>query len=82
MNNIPSIQENLTELEKTLQSTFLPIKPSQNFVGDLHTRLKKSTVFQKQEQIAYALLATAGGLITGLIVFLIGKLILNEQIKT
>ena len=75
-------QNNLFDLEKKLKSTLLPIKPSENFVGNLHSRLNESTIFHKQERMAFTLLTIEGGLLTGLIIFLLGKWLINKPAES
>jgi len=73
MNEYPSADDDLIALETALKSRFHPIKPDQQFVGNLRNRLESSPMIQKQRRTAYVLITTAGGLLFGLIIFLIGK---------
>ncbi len=73
MKKIQFIQNDLIDFENTLKSTLIPIKPDHSFVGSLQSRLQESTILYKQERLAYILLAIAGGLLTGLVIFLIGR---------
>ena len=73
MNDIQSIHDDLLALERSLKSKFHPIKPDQQFVGNLRARLEDSPNYQRQRKAAYIFMTTAGGLLVGLIIFLIGK---------
>jgi hypothetical protein len=46
-------------------------------VGNLRSRLENSPIFLKQRRTAYIFITTAGGLLFGLIIFLIGKELLQ-----
>lgn len=72
----------LIALEDLLRARFQAIKPDQQFVGILHTKLENSPILQKQRKVAYVLMTTAGGLLLGLIIFLIGKGFLQESRST
>ncbi|HOE70738.1 MAG TPA: hypothetical protein PKZ33_06685 [Brevefilum sp.] len=73
MKDHPSASDELLALERILKSRFHPIKPDQRFVGNLRSRLENSPRYSKQHKTAYIFITTAGGLLFGLIIFLIGK---------
>lgn len=68
----------LLALEHALRSRLHPIKPNQEFIGSLHTRLESSHIYQEQRKTAMVLLSTAGGLLVGLVIFLIGRGMLQD----
>lgn len=74
-----SINDDLLAFERSLKTKFQPIMPDQQFVGNLHTRLERSSIYQQQRRVAHILITTAGGLLFGLIIFLIGKGLLQES---
>lgn len=78
MKEIQTNNEELLALEQSLRSKFRPIKPDQKFVGDLRSRLEDMPVYQQQRRTAYFMLSAAGGLLVGLVIFLIGRGILQE----
>lgn len=73
MKDHPSASDELLALERILKSRFHPIKPDRRFVGNLRSRLENSPRYSKQRKTAYIFVTTAGGLLFGLIIFLIGK---------
>lgn len=79
MKGIQPTNHDLMDLEQLLKSRFQSIKPDQQFVGNLRTKLENSPIYQKQRKMAYILMTTAGGLFLGLIIFLIGKGMLQES---
>lgn len=79
MNEHESTYEELIALERSLKSKFHPIKPDQQFVGNLRARLESSPDYQQQRKAAYIFITMAGGLLFGLIIFLIGKGLLGES---
>lgn len=73
MKDILSNNEDLLALEQSLKAGLYPVSPDQKFVGNLRTRLEDSPIIQQQRETAYFLLSIAGGLLVGLMVFLIGR---------
>jgi hypothetical protein len=78
MMEVKSANQDLLALERSLKSQLQPIKPNQQFVGNLRLRLEDPSAYRRPRQTAYSLLAIAGGLLFGLVVFLIGKWIFQE----
>ena len=78
MKEIPSLNDDLLALERSLKSKLHPVKPDQQFVGNLRMRLEEISAYPQPQKTAFTLLSVAGGLLIGLIVFLIGKVILQE----
>jgi hypothetical protein len=70
--------DELLTLEQMLKSKFSPIKPDQQFVGNLRSRLENMPKSQNYRQLAYIYLTTAGGLLIGLTIFLIGRKFFQE----
>lgn len=68
-----SVNNDLLALERSLKTQLQPIKPNQQFVGNLRLRLEDPSAYRRPRQTAYSFLAIAGGLLFGLVVFLIGK---------
>jgi hypothetical protein len=64
--------DQLLALERSLQTELSPVKPNQQFIGNLRQRLEDSPVYQQQKRLAISLLTIAVGLVTGLAIFLIG----------
>lgn len=74
-----SIDDDLLAFERSIKSKFKPITPDQQFVGNLRSRLEGSPIYQRQRRAAKIMITTAGGLLFGLIIFLIGKGLLQES---
>jgi hypothetical protein len=70
--NIP-VNEQLLALEKTLKARLSPVHPNQQFIGLLRRRLEDAPIDPQRKWLAMTLLAIAGGLAVGLVIFLIGK---------
>lgn len=67
------VDEELLALEKTLKARLSPVNPRQQFVGSLRRRLEDAPIDPQRKWLAMILLTIAGGLAVGLVVFLIGK---------
>jgi hypothetical protein len=78
MLNTNSSDFSLRELEHSLKKDLKPVLPDHGFVGRLRDRLVDSTGNQQQKQLAYKLLTIAGGLLVGLMTFLIGRRIIEK----
>jgi hypothetical protein len=78
MKEIQTHNQDLLALEQRLRSKLHPIKPDQKFVGDLRLRLEDTPFYQRQKNSAYTILSVVGGLLVGLIIFLIGRGLLQE----
>jgi hypothetical protein len=68
-----SLNQDLLALEQALKSRLTPVKPDQNFVGSLRSRLEDSPIYQQKRETAYFLLSIASGLLVGSLIFIIGK---------
>ena len=64
--------DQLLDLERSLRAELNPVKPSQQFVGNLRDRLEISPIYKQQKRLAISLLSIALGLVAGLVIFLIG----------
>ena len=73
------INKELLALEQSLKTKFHPIEPDQQFVGNLRVSLESSPIYHRQRKLAQIFITTAGGLLFGLIIFLIGKGLLQES---
>lgn len=78
MLNTNSSDFSLRELEQSLKTDLKPVLPDLGFVGRLRDRLQDSTGDQRHKQLAYKLLTIAGGLLVGLMTFLIGRRIIEK----
>ncbi len=76
------VNEQLLALEKALKARLSPVHPNQQFVGSLRRRLENETIDPQRKWLAMALLAIAGGLAVGLVVFLIGKSLVETGEET
>lgn len=73
--------ESLLSLEDSLKGKFLPVKPDQQFVRRLRTRLEESPILHRRRRAAASLLTIAGGLLVGLAIFLIGRGFISQSGK-
>jgi len=74
-----SQNETLLALENSLKHQLKPVQPNRHFVIGLKTRLETSNLLDRQRRTAATLLTIAGGLLIGLVVFLIGRGFLSES---
>lgn len=70
--------QELLNLERSLKTRLYPVKPDQEFVGDLQQRLTQSPVYDRQHRLAATLMTIAAGLMTGLVIFFLGRGFLNQ----
>ena len=82
MIEIKSANDDLLIVEEALRANFHPITPNQDFVGNLRGQLESSTIYQRQRDTAHVFLTIAGGLLVGLVVFLVGRSIFQELKET
>lgn len=75
MRNGTITNEDLLKLEKALRISLHPVQPNQKFIGLLRKRLKEEGSQDHSQRIAVSFLTIAAGLISGLVVFLIGQII-------
>jgi hypothetical protein len=73
MKEIQSTDDDLLVLEQALRAKLHPITPNQEFVGNLRGQLENSSIYQRQRETAHVFLTIAGGLLVGLVVFLVGR---------
>lgn len=64
--------DQLLALERSLQSELSPVRPNQQFIGNLRQRLVDLPIFRQQRRLAISFLSIAIGLVAGLVIFLIG----------
>lgn len=69
----------LLDLEQTLKRKLFPVQPDKKFIGQLRERLENSPLYYQPRRLAMQLLTTAGGLVAGLVIFLIGKRLLKKD---
>jgi hypothetical protein len=67
------MDQSLLDLERSLKESLNPIKPDTKFIYELRQQLEVSSLHKKQQRAGISLLLIAGGLITGLVIFLIGR---------
>jgi hypothetical protein len=73
MKEIQSANDDLFVIEQALRAKLHPIKPNQDFVGNLRGQLESSSIYQCQQETAHMFLTIAGGLVVGMVVFLVGR---------
>lgn len=71
--------ESLIALENSLKTKLQSVEPNQHFVNKLRTRLEESPILYRQRRTAATFLTIAGGLLIGLVIFLIGRGFLNQS---
>ena len=71
----------LNKIEQTLKAKLAPIIPNDQFIGNLRQRLEGSTIFEKQHHLAVSLLSIALGLVVGLVIFLVGRGLVQDSDK-
>lgn len=81
MQPVKTQNESLIALENSLKQKLHPVEPNQHFVQKLRTRLEESPILYRQRRTAATLLTIAGGLLIGLIIFLIGRGFLRQSGK-
>lgn len=69
----------LTALENSLRANLHPIAPDQKFIHELASDLADASIRRHQKRIGQALLLVAGGLVIGLLIFWIGRGILEGE---
>lgn len=77
-----STNEELLAIEEALRTRLNPVRPNQKFVSNLRQRLVESPAYQQRQQKAAKLLTVAGGLMFGLVVFLIGRRLIEGSEST
>lgn len=68
-----SQNESLIALENALKHKLHPVQPNQHFVQKLRSSLEQSNILDRQKRTAATFLTIAGGLLIGLVIFLIGR---------
>lgn len=71
--------ESLLALEDSLKRRLHPVKPDRHFVRGLRKRLEESNMLYRQRRTAATLFTIAGGLLVGLVIFLIGRGFLSSS---
>lgn len=74
-------EDQLSKIEQSLRTKLAPVAPNEQFIGRLRQRLEGSPIYQKQQRLAVSLLSIAFGLVVGLIIFLVGRGLVNETSK-
>jgi hypothetical protein len=78
MTNSELSNQSLIELEHSLKEYLNPVKPDQNFIGQLLQRLENSSSNPVQRKMARKLLRIALAFSVGFIVFLLGKKLVDK----
>jgi len=65
--------ETLLALERSLKTKLNPVQPDQSFIQTLRQRLIETPKNNPQHRTAMTLLTIAGGLIFGLVIYLLGR---------
>jgi len=73
------MDQSLLDLERSLKESLNPVKPDKKFVYELRQQLEGSSAHKKQQRAGVSLLLIAGGLITGLVIILIGRRFLGAK---
>ncbi len=79
MSNQKSQNDALLALESSLKHELHPVAPNQDFIGSLRDRLEKYPEYKDNRRLAASLFAVALGLLSGLIIFLIGRQFLQDD---
>ena len=74
-------ENQIKKIEQTLRVKLAPIIPNDQFIGNLRKRLEGSTIFEKQHHLAVSMLSIAVALIVGLVIFLVGRGLVNDSEK-
>jgi hypothetical protein len=69
----------LLDLEKALREKLRPVTPDQKFIGSLRRQLEQTSEQDQERRLAASFLTIAGGLIMGLIIFLIGRIFMHDS---
>ncbi len=79
MKNSKASNEDLLRLERSLKHTLHPVYPDQRFVGSLRKKLKEEASQDRTHRLGISFLTIAAGLIAGLTVVLIGRILIKEK---
>lgn len=71
--------EDLLNLERSLKRTLHPVYPDQKFIGSLRRKLEEEASQDSNRRVAISFLTIAAGLIAGLTVVLIGRILIKEK---
>lgn len=71
--------DDLLDLEKSLRLRLHPIQPDQKFVGSLLKRLEQASNQDDEHRLAMSFLTIAIGLVAGLVIFLLGKILFKSK---
>ncbi len=74
-------ENQIKKIEQTLRVKLAPIIPNDQFIGSLRKRLEGSTIYEKQHHLAVSMLSIAVALIVGLVIFLVGRGLVNDSEK-
>lgn len=74
-------ENQIKKIEQTLRVKLAPIIPNDQFIGNLRKRLEGSTIYEKQHHLAVSMLSIAVALIVGLVIFLVGRGLVNDSEK-
>jgi hypothetical protein len=78
MSETISKNDELLELEYSLKHKLNPVHPRKDFVGALRQRLVDFPTYKDKRRAAATLLSIALGLLTGLVIFLIGRQFIHD----
>lgn len=74
-------ENQIKKIEQTLRVKLAPIIPNDQFIGNLRKRLEGSTIYEKQHHLAVSMLSIAVALVVGLVIFLVGRGLVNDSEK-
>lgn len=69
----------LLTLEQRLRSKMHPVQPDKKFIGALRSQLEQASTQSREHRLAASFLTIAGGLMLGLIIYLIGRLYIHQE---
>ncbi len=78
MSDTALTNEELLALENSLKHQLNPVHPRKDFVGALKQRLVNFPTYKDRRRMAATMLSIALGLLTGLVIFLIGRQFIRD----
>ena len=79
MKKQPVSNEELIRLERSLKRVLHPVNPDKKFIGSLRKRLNEEASQDRSHRLAVSFLTIAAGLIAGITIILIGKILIKER---
>ena len=79
MREINTEPADLLHLEQYLRSRMKPVQPDQKFIGALRNQLEQAATQSQTHRLAAMFLTIAGGLLLGLVIYLIGRRFIRQE---